>query len=313
MRSQFLIAFIFTFVGAGTYWYKVTEFECPAPLHYRLGQINESFNITPEEARIQIAAAEKIWEDAVRRELFIYDENANFTIDFVYDERQKTADSELSERGRLDAQKAKSDELQATVTTLKDEYQKLSATYEARVDKYETRLSDHNAQVNQYNDKGGAPAEVFDKLEKERQALNSEMTELNNMAGKLQTLATKINQVSDEGNKLVESYNQAVAAYNREYGKGEEFTQGDFSKNHIHVYKFSNETELQAVLAHEFGHALGLDHVDVESSLMYYLLNEENQSVTLSSADLEEYYSMCGQSESFAQKVRRIIRGFINN
>ena len=302
-----------TLVGAGTYWYKVTEYECPAPLHYRLGQINESFNISPEEAKVHLLEAEKVWESAVQRELFIYDENADFTVDFVYDERQKKADSELTDRETLDAQRAKSDELQATVTTLKAEYQKLSDAYEARVKKYEARLSTHNALVNQYNDKGGAPADVFAELEKERKALDKEMKEINTTATKLQTLANKINQVGDEGNKLVESYNQEVSDYNKKYGIGEEFTQGDFSQDHIHVYKFSNNVELQAVLAHEFGHALGLGHVDVESSLMYYLLDEGNPAAVLSATDLEEYYNICGQSESFAQQIRRIIRGFINN
>ena len=87
MRSSYLIALSITLIGAGVYWYQATAYQCPVPLSYKLGTIDSSFNITPEEAKWHAAAAEAVWESAVGRELFTYDEQASFTIDFVFDER----------------------------------------------------------------------------------------------------------------------------------------------------------------------------------------------------------------------------------
>ncbi|MEY3783809.1 MAG: hypothetical protein RLZZ230_131 [Candidatus Parcubacteria bacterium] len=311
MRSQFLIALFLTFVGASSYWYQVTAAVCPAPLSYRLGELDSSFGISSAEAIQSITDATAVWEKAAQRDLFTYDENADFTVDFVYDERQKTADYELTERELLDAKRAKSDQLKAAVESLQAEYQKLSDTYENRVTKYESRLEAHNIKVNQYNDRGGAPADVFAELEKERTTLNTEAEALTSTAAELKNLAAKINQAGDEGNSLVESYNREVVTYNSNFGFTNEFTQGDYQGKHIHVYKFSSPAELQTVLVHEFGHSLGLDHVEGSSSVMYYLLDEKNQINKLSGEDMSAYYAKCGTAETFEQKIRRLIRSVL--
>ena len=78
------------------------------------------------------------------------------------------------------------------------------------------------------------------------------------------------------------------------------------------MYKFSNDAEVVTVLAHEFGHALGLGHVEGPSSLMYYLLDEVTTVPELSEDDRAAYQAVCGDAESFAQWVRRQIRQLIN-
>lgn len=308
MRSKFIIALFLTVVGASTYWYQLTARVCPAPLSYRIGEFDSSFTISKDEAKKYLAEAEAVWEEKMGRELFVYDEEAEFTIDFIYDERQETADSESAKRRQLDIDKEKSDKLHETVEALQSEYKSLANDYESKVKAYEKRLEEHNVMVNKYNDQGGAPANVFEELESKKSALNSEAEALTRTATELNSMVSEINQVSEEGNKLVEKYNQAVETYNKEFGFEGEFTQGDYQGDNINVYKFSNPRELKAVLAHEFGHSLGIDHVEGESSLMYYLLAEENPTITLSESDEEAYYGVCGTTETTEQKIRRLIR-----
>lgn len=308
MRSQFLVALFLTAVGAGSYWYQVTAHVCPAPLAYRIGKFDDAFGISIEEAKQHLLKAEAVWETEMNRELFVYDEKAEFTIDFVYDERQENADTELSERQQLDNEWKESEELARTVEKLQTEHQALANTYQNNVVAYERRLEEHNNLVNKYNDQGGAPANVFAELEEKKTALNNEAKKLERTAAELNEMVTKINQVSEEGNKLIEKYNREVETYNAQFGFAQEFTQGDYQGDHINVYKFSSPLELQTVLAHEFGHALGIEHVEGESSLMYYLLAEDNPTIALSEADEKAYLEVCGTTETIEQKIRRLIR-----
>ena len=296
---------------AGVYWYQSTSVLCPAPLSYRIGDIDQSFNISYEEARSHISEAEALWEGKVDRELFVYDPSSDFVIDFVFDERQATANSEEALSQTLDEQRAENEKVLETVESLQEDHRELSARYDKKVLKYEEDLEDYNAEVKKYNDRGGAPPGVFDRLESDREYLNQEARELTNTAAELNKLASEINRLGERGNKMVESYNREVNLYNAEYGFSREFTQGDYQGKSIHIYKFSSDNELVTVLAHEFGHALGIDHVEDDTSLMYYLLEETEEEPILSTDDLRAYFAVCGTKESFGQMVRRIIRSFL--
>lgn len=311
MKSSYLIALLISIFVAGTYWYQSSASVCPVPLAYRLGSIDGSFELSSEDALAYFAEAEALWENAVDRDLFVYDESAEFTIDFIFDERQESANSEAAQREMLDAQRDENEKILKNVESLQAEYQSLSSAYKARVARYEQDLSAYNTKVNKYNDRGGAPPDVFKELEDERKDLNQEADALSVLVKNLNDLASEINELSEKGNELVTEYNQEVDQYNTEFGFSREFTQGDYQGNHIHIYKFSSDSELVTVLAHEFGHALGIDHVDGSSSLMYYLLEETEAAPTLTSNDLTAYYTICGASETTSQKIRRIIREFL--
>jgi len=308
MRTPFLISLIFTIVAGSVYWYQSTATMCPVPLLYRIGELDASFELTKEEAKEYVLTAESVWEEAVGRELFIYDESAAFTIDFVFDERQATANSEENIRTTLDEQRAENERVQSTVIALRAEYESLDTSYRQRLSTYESRLEAYNTKVTTYNDRGGAPSEVFSQLETERDDLEREANALSAIALQLNELATEINRLADRGNQLIERYNRSVDQYNATFGYTREFTQGDYQGDMIHIYKFSDETELITVLAHEFGHALGIDHVEGASSLMYYLLGDTSQRPSLSAEDMQAFTEVCGFTETLGQKVRRIIR-----
>ncbi|MCA9363538.1 matrixin family metalloprotease [Candidatus Kaiserbacteria bacterium] len=313
MRLRFLLSLLLTVGIALTTWYHITEYDCPAPLHYRLGNLDSDFALSRDEARNLLKHAESYWENPTNRELFIYDEAANFTVEFIFDERQELADAEEKQHEVLDEKRQESEEVRQTIEELQAEYDSLTAAYQEAAAEYEIALSEYNRKVNKYNDRGGAPADIYEELQSEREGLNQEADKLNRTAKELNSLADKINELGEQGNRLVNDYNREVNKYNASFVFDQEFTQGDYQGSHINIYKFSSEAELLNVLGHEYGHALGIGHVDDSSALMYYLLEETDSEPTLATSDLQAFYEVCGYEESFGQKIRRLIRDLLNN
>jgi len=308
MRSFYFIVLVFLAAVLVTYWYQSTANMCPTPIAYRLGDIDESFDLSPVDAKQYVLEAENYWEEATGRDLFNYDEEAIFTVDFIFDERQMSANSEENQRDDLDIKKEESDLVMAAVENLRGEHESLTERYRNDVSVYEDKLSKYNAEVNKYNDRGGAPSDVFEELENERNSLSGESFRLTEKATELNKLVDEINELNDKGNKLVEKYNREVNEYNEEFGFVREFTQGDYHEGNIRIYKFTSKTELIIVLAHEFGHALGISHVEGDTSLMYYLLVDTESLPVLSNEDLVAFNEVCGKDETLQQKLRRIIR-----
>jgi hypothetical protein len=313
MRSPYFITLLVTLVIGSIYWYQNPSNQCPVPLEYRIGALDSEFDISLDQAKAYVSAAELYWEDISGRQLFVYDEQADFTVDFLFDERQATANSEESSRTDLDVQFTESEEVKKSLTTLQNEYDSLVQSYSAKVTDYESRLQSYNDTVNTYNDRGGAPPDTFAGLETERKILADELDTLNQTEGQLSALATNINRLGEKGNRLVNDYNQDVSRYNNSYGHSREFTQGDYRGESISIYKFTSENELLTVLGHELGHALGILHVEGTSSLMYYLLEDTTNTPSLSETDLAAYFDVCGTKETLSQSTRGTIRGFLKS
>lgn len=309
MRFTFLFALLATSVFGVAYWYISTAGVCPTPIYYRLGEVDERFGITEPEAREILAEAEAVWEEALERDLFVYTEDTDFTVNFMYDERQKEASTEEEWRIALDAKEGKTKSTFAAVESQQVAYEQQRKEYEASHASYETALASYNNEVEQINASGGATPEQFEALEDQKADLNKERNALLALEKKLTTAGEALNREGEAANRLVEAYNAEVARYNEVYGeRSGTFTQGDYERERINVYTFSTKVELAKVLAHEFGHALGLGHVDGGDSLMYYLMADQPDELSLSAEDTLAFVTACGDETSVASKLRRAIR-----
>lgn len=286
--------FVLTLVLAGGYWYREVESKCNVPVEYDLGSVDERFGITREEARAAISDAESLWEDATGENLFTYAQGADFTINFVYDDRQELTDVEGEVRTILNTKEEVSVHIREEYDELLGKYSKLQGTYNARVEDYDAALLAYNDEVELWNEKGGAPEGVYTDLEKTKTRLDEESDELNRIAKDLNRLVERINRLGEQGNKVVEDYNEDVSWYNSFFGGEREFTQGDYQGDRINIYQFSSNDELRQVLAHELGHALSLGHVEEEYSIMYHLMEGQLADPRLSIADLGEFHRVCG-------------------
>lgn len=311
MIQLLAIAVSFCLVIVVSYWYSGTANICPAPIKYQIGEIDERFSIDKKEVREILNKVELLWEDAVGRELFVYDESSDFTVNFIYDDRQQLVHTEEEWRISLDQEEKKSKELLSEVDEMNERYKKIEAEYERQRNAYEARLAKYNDKVEEYNKQGGAPKDEFAELKAEQEYLSKAMSDLIKVENSLNDLVKEINEQGEKANSVIEKYNQNVEKYNDIFGNLDVFTQGDFKRERINIYKFSNKTELSRVLAHEFGHSLGIEHVEDNESIMYYLMDEKTGSLELSSADKKALIEVCGDGSGFSHKIKYLINSIL--
>lgn len=259
---------------------------CNLPVHYKIGKFDERFKISETAFRRSVTDAISRWQNKSSTTLFTEDGNKEpVRINLSYDERQQETEMLASLGLSIDQSKSSFEKTKKTYDTIKTAYTADAAKYEAAVKTFEVAEQKHNEQITYWNEHGGAPEAEFKKLkadektlreqsvtlEQNRLALNSETETLNRIAGVL-------NQMAAQLNLNVEKYNTSGQDVRKEFEAG--VYQEDGSGKRINIYAFENASKLTDVLTHEFGHALGLEHNDNPSSVMYRLNEGQNQKIT---------------------------------
>ena len=179
---------------------------------------------------------------------------------------------------------------------MKKTYETQKASFDKNLDDFNTKKADYDKQVAYWNTKGGAPKDEYDKLEAtgadlqtQSQDLDKQEGDLNNTIDEVNSLVVSINSIAKKLNLSVENYNTINNS------RGDSFEEGvyqtDGTNREIDIYEFSDQQKLIRVLAHEFGHALGLEHVDDPNAIMYKL--NEGSNSTIDDSDLAELKTTC--------------------
>jgi hypothetical protein len=270
--------------------HNVTYFSsCDTPIKYKIGSIDTRFNINQDEFKQDIADAASIWDTAEGKQLFEYDPDGPLTISLQYDERQSLNTQINSLDTKLDEQNKKLEpEIKA---------------YEQRVAAFKQKAAALNQEIDTWNSKGGAPMDVYQSLLNRQQALQQESKEL-------QSEAAALGQSTDSYNSDVQQLSQTVNVYNQalKFKPEEGIYIQDQDGRRIIIYFYNTSTELTHTLAHELGHAAGLDHSTDTNAIMF---SKTNNVTTPAQADLDAIREAC-RKRSIAEIVQNRIELIID-
>jgi hypothetical protein len=267
---------------------------CSKPISYSVGEIDPRFGMSQSDFANIILQAEKIWKDPAGKNLFQYDANAQFKINLVYDERQQTTQESKAVEKQLN-------NLQISHDQLTREYNSSSATTKNRIDdynkaveNYKEELDKYNKEVQSWNNQGGAPENVYDKLKKEKKDLDNAYSDLEKQRKNINALIDQANSLAQKSNQVAQNYNNNLNTYKNKFGESREFDKGVYDGNSINIYQFNDNSDLRLALAHEMGHALGIDHLNQPQSIMYYMMGEQDlDNPKASSEDIGALKSVC--------------------
>lgn len=238
---------------------------CERTLAYGVGKLDPRFGVSAEQVRAAAEQAAGLWNEATGRPVFRYDPQAPFAVNLRYDERQPRALAVKQEQQRIQSDDAELKDVQGRFEALKAAYESDGRTYEREVLAWKL---------------AGSPPEQWGRLDAERRQLNAQAQQLNFMIGQMRPAA--------------QSLNSEVAALNSQAGKP--FDRGVFTGDRIDVFQFDDPKDLALILAHEFGHALSVEHVQDPRAVMYYLRNDQNfKELALTDADKKGLELACAQ------------------
>ncbi len=245
-----------------------------------------------------MSQAEIIWESPVDTQLFKHvPTGGQLTVNLNYDYRQEATDKLRSLGFSISESKANYELLKAEYEALKSSYNQNKALFEQRLASYNARKDLYETEVNRQNRRGGATKEGYNRLQAEASALEAERLELIALQTALNNQVESINALTTVLNRLISTLNLNVDRYNDTGDtRGEEFTEGQYrfgpDGQEIDIFQYDNQNKLVRVLAHEFGHALGIAHVDDPQAIMYRLNQATNEKLT--TADLTALKTQCG-------------------
>lgn len=267
---------------------------CSKPIKYSIGEVDSRFGMEKNELSEVAYQAAGIWDNSINRTLFQYDPNSEFKINLVYDDRQERTQESQKLENKLGTLEESHEAVVDQYNNLNSTYQKRLSDYKKSVANYEKNLQDYNDEVESWNKKGGAPADIYDKLKKEKNDLESQFNALEKERKNLNSLIGKTNDLVAKESSIVNNYNNQLSTYKERYGQASQFDKGVYDGKKIDIFQFNEISDLRLTIAHEFGHALGIDHLNNPDSLMYYLMGEQDmESPHLSNEDISSLKTAC--------------------
>ncbi|WHP04583.1 MULTISPECIES: matrixin family metalloprotease [Acinetobacter] len=256
------------------------------PLRYRIADLDPRLNISQQQMVELSKQAAAIWEKDTGQNYFVYDPEAKFAINLVFDQRQIRSMKRSENLNQLEQEQQNWLNENQQLKTLKDNLTQSQTQLELQKKGYESQVQQYQQALAQFKAQGSR-SEFVAGLQQQQSRLEQQAAQLQGHIAQHNQQIQQFNQQTEKLKKLHQQMAESVAQFNQTF-KPEVLHKGQFEGNQISIYEFSSIDDLRLTLAHEFGHALGLKHTHNPKSLMYPRIKEQDaKDFQLTDTDLE--------------------------
>jgi hypothetical protein len=271
---------------------------CQEPLTYRIGTVDARFGVSRRAFADSVGTAAALWEKPLSRQLFREDSNGMIEISLIYDHRQEAVDTLKKLSYKIENTQSASADLKFRLEKLKTEYEQKKSSLDRDLNAYNARVGAFNAEIQSGGQPSGVAEPAYRRLMMEKDALSMirghlqvRQEELKNTLNTMNSMVVVINEIATHYNLDLVHYRHAGNQLGDEYYRGT-YTVHD-GKHAIAIYQYDDSSTLVRVLAHELGHALGLNHIDAPGAVMYRLIQSDSRE--LSPEDIAALNMRCGR------------------
>ena len=255
-------------------------------LRYKIGTIDPRFHINEDQLKNVIQQAADIWFMGTSKQYFIYDPNAQLSINLIYDQRQAESEARRNEISRLEHTKSATNAERQKLRVSESDLNMQQRQVEQMKVSYQARLEHYNQQVQKFNQSQNRSPAIRDYLETLKQQLETDQINIQQQINQFNLNVAQLNQQVNTINHMNDQFNASVDQFNVRF-QPRQFDKGVFNGREINIYEFENLDDLRLTLAHELGHGLGLMHSNDPESLMYPILEKQDfKNFHLKAADL---------------------------
>jgi predicted Zn-dependent protease len=271
-------------------------FPCKQPITYSIGTIDPRFGVSQKDLLADVDAAVKMWEEPTKLNLFSADSSGRVKINLIFDNRQQTTIAQRGIGALITSEQTTYNQLKTKYDELVQLYNNEKASVDSQIAEFESREKQYEARAKAVNDAGGVTPDQAENFQSEKKALEAEAAQVNDAVAKLNALTKNIRDLAVSVNTVVVKLNQHVTSYNNAGdARGRQFEEGQFVSGpegeRIDLFEFDSKQKLVRLIAHELGHALGLEHVENPDGVMFAL--NQSKSMVLSKEDLAAVETLC--------------------
>lgn len=218
--------------------------DCTTPHTYDVVQVDPRHHLSRQAFVALLRRSERLWEAPSGLDLLRYAPGGMVRFRLIYDSRQVNHDKVVAAAAAVDRARSA---LAAEKAALK----KASTVLARRKARFEQRVA-------YWNGRGGAPEQIRSELEEERAAINA--------------LVRAFNARTTAYNRSIAKLNRQVIAYNAlvrsRSATDEVLGKAEVGGRSVEIAVLNGTAKDDVLIAHEFGHILGIRHLAGAANIM---------------------------------------------